>query len=407
MKLRCPRLLCALLMMGAGHVASAACDQTLSVGADVAGTVSRAANGSTICLNTGNYGTVNFTNVKRTGFVTLKSASGTGARMSINEIYESSFIKFDSLTFGPVTVRECSTDIQFINSVWTPNGGGLGFNYTRSCSQTDMRLVVDGATFSNVGRASLEGRLSVRSVRGLTIKNSLFSGQPSSSADASDGVFLGGDAENVIVGPKNVFRDIIQANCGSVHCDAVQMYGNGGNTTFTGNYFVNNTVHIGNYDGGSPNMKITHNIFAGGQGGQNLQIGGVHGMLMEHNTFNRVVLGIGTKSADSPHSGWIVQNNIFDAASFTASGDQPGCGSDCVMRSNLKTNGGSTTPTGTGNVSGTVLYVGAGSLTNWGGWQLAPGSPGKNAATDGSDMGALINAVPTIAPAPPTNVTAN
>ena len=253
-----------------------------------------------------------------------------------------------------------------------------------------MRLVVDGATFSNIGRAGYEGRVSVRGVRGLTIKNSLFSGEPSNAADASDGLMLIGDSTNVTVGPGNTFRDIVQDNCGSVHCDAIQMYGNGSGTIITGNYFVGNTVHVGNYDGDSPNTQIVKNIFDKGGNGQNLQIGGVQGMLMEHNTFHQVVLGIGTKSANQLNAGWVVQNNIFDASSFTASGDQPGCGSDCVMRSNLKSNGGSTTPAGTQTVVGNAIYAGAGSVTNWAGWQLTAGSPGKNAATDGTDMGAPV-----------------
>jgi len=388
------------ILLGVSQVSFAACDQTLSPGANVSSTVSAAASGTTICLNSGNYGTLNFTNIKRSDFVTLRSVSGVGARMSIGEVYDSRYIKFDSLTFDSVGVRECSTDIQFLNSTWTPGGGGLAFNYTTSCSQSDMRLVVDGATFAGVGRAVFEGRLSVRGVRGLTIKNSLFSGQPSNSADASDGVMLTGDSTTVTIGPGNVFREIIQGQCGSVHCDAIQMYGNGSGTVITGNYFINNTVHVGNYDGGSPNMKIVHNIFDRGQSGQNLQIGGVKGMLMEHNTFRGVVLGIGTKYANTQHSGWVVQNNIFDASSFTASGDQPGCGSDCVMRSNLKSNSGSTTPTGTNNITGNAIYVGTGSPTNWSGWQLAANSPGKGAANDGQDMGAIIGNGTTLLPAP-------
>jgi hypothetical protein len=314
--------------------------------------------------------------------------------MSIGEVYDSSYIKFDSLTFDSVSVRECSTDIHFLNSTWTPGGDGLAFNYTTSCPQSDMGLVVDGATFANVSRAIYEGRLSVRDVHGLTIKNSIFRGQPSNQADASDGLMLTGNSTNITIGPGNVFRDIIQNQCGSVHCDAIQMYWNGSGTVITGNYFINNTVHIGNYDGGSPNMKIVHNIFDRGQNGQNLQIGGVKGMLMEHNTFREVVLGIGTKRANSQHSGWVVQNNIFDASSFTASGDQPGCGSDCVMRYNLKANGGSTTPTGTNNITGNTIYVGTGSPTNWSGWQLASNSPGKTAASDGQDMGAILGSNP-------------
>jgi Right handed beta helix region len=388
-----------MTLLGAPSLARAqSCTQTLSPGANVASAVSSASNGSVICLNSGSYGTVNFTNIQRGDFVTVRSASGQGARMSIGEVYNSRFIRFDSLTFDSVAVRECSSDIQFLNSTWSPGGGGMVFMYGTSCSQADMRLVVDGATFASVGRAGYEGRLSVRGVRGLTIKNSTFSGQPSNSADASDGVMLVGGSTNVTIGPGNVFRDILQPQCGSVHCDAIQMYGNGSGTVITGNYFSNNTVHIGNYDGGSPNMKVTHNIFDRGPSGQHLQIGGVQGMLMEHNTFRGVVLGIGTKSADSPHSGWVVQNNIFDGANFIASGDQPGCGSDCVMRNNLKSNGGSTNPTGSNSIVATAVYLGVGSVTNWLGWQLASGSPGKGAATDGKDIGVVFGSSTTPPP---------
>ncbi len=397
-------------LFGAPMLAQAqTCTQTLNPGANVASAVSSASNGSVICLNSGSYGSVNFTNIRRSDFVTVRSASGQGARMSIGEVYNSSFIRFDSLTFDSVSVRECSTDVQFTNSTWTAGGGGLGFIYAAACSQSDMRLVVNGATFASVGRGGYEGRLSVRGVRGLTIKNSLFSGQPSNSADASDGVMLVGGSTNVTIGPGNVFRDIIQAQCGSVHCDAIQMYGNGSGTVVTGNYFVNNSVHIGNYDGGSPNMKVTNNIFDKGQSGQNLQIGGVQGMLMEHNTFRGVVLGIGTKSDNQQHSGWVVQNNIFDAASFAATGDQTGCGSDCVMRNNLKTNGGSTNPAGTNSLSGTVIYASSPSLTNWAGWQLAAGSAGKAAGTDGKDVGVVLGTSgsqpDTTPPSAPINLT--
>jgi len=403
-------LLLTIGLLGAPAYAQT-CTQTLNPGANVASAVSSAANGAVICLNSGSYGNVNFTNISRSGFVTVKSTAGVGARMSIGEIYNSKFIKLDSLTFDSVAVRECSTDIQLLNSTWVAGGGGLSFNYTTSCSASDMRLVVDNGTFAGVGRAAYEGRLSVRGVRGLTIKNSVFSGQPSNSANASDGVMLVGNATNVTIGPGNTFRDIMQSQCGSVHCDAIQMYGNGSGTTITGNYFVNNSVHIGNYDGGSPSMKITNNIFdKGSQGGQQLQIGGVQGMLMEHNTFRGVTLGIGTKSANSQHSGWVVQNNIFDGASFTASGDQPGCGSDCVMRYNLKANGGSTSPAGTNTITGTLVYTGVGSLTNWTGWQLAPGSAGNNAGNDGKDVGYLgttSGSTDTTPPLPPTGLAVN
>ncbi len=252
----------AFLVLAAPFGAHAqSCTQTLNPGDNVALAAAAAPNGSTICLNSGDYGNQRFTNIRRTDFVTLRSTTGVGARMSIGEIYGSNFLRFDSLSFNSVSVRECSTDIQLVNSTWVPGGGGLVFNYTTSCPQTDMRLLVDNGTFTGVARAVFEGRLSVRGVRGLTIRNSLFNGQPANTADASDGLILVGNSTNVTIGPGNVFRDILQSQCGSVHCDAIQMYGNGPGTVITGNYFVNNSVHIGNYDGGSPNTKIVGNIF--------------------------------------------------------------------------------------------------------------------------------------------------
>jgi hypothetical protein len=169
-------------------------------------------------------------------------------------------------------------------------------------------------------------------------------------------------------------------------------------------------VYVGFYDGGSPSMTIRNNVFDTNPGGQAIQIGGINGMLMEHNTFRNMTLGIGTKFANTPHTNWTVQNNIFDNAHFTASGDQPGCGSNCIMRYNLKSRGGSTNPAGTNVVTGTAVWAGAGSPSNWAGWELASGSPGKDAGNDGKDMGTLYYGTaspqppPATVPNSPTNV---
>jgi hypothetical protein len=384
-----------------------ACTQTLSVGANVASAVSSAANGATVCLNAGDYGTVNFTNISRTGFVTLASANGVTARLKMGEVYNSKFIRFSNLTVAGATVRGCSTNIEFWDSVFEPNTSGLAYNYDTACTGvTNMALVLDGVTFDKVQNAGYEGRLSIRGVKGIQIRNSTFSGQPTSGQ--SDGIQIVGNSQNVTIGPGNIFRDILQSQCGTVHCDAIQAYGGGANTVIDGNYFTNSSVYVGIYDGDSPSTVIRNNIFDTNPGGQALQIGGVKGMLMEHNTFKNITLGIGTKSGMSQHSGWIVQNNIFDNADFIASGDQPGCGTDCVMRFNLKSNGGSTTPTGTNTVTGTAIYVGTGSVSNWGNWRLAAGSPGKNAANDGMDIGSTSfggsSSQTTTAPGAPSNV---
>src|SRR5262249_7302682 len=122
---------------------------------------------------------------------------------------------------------------------------------------------------------------------------------------------------------------------------------------------------------------------------QALQIGGVQGMNFAHNTLKGITMGTGTKSGDSPNSGWTVENNLFDGADQVAAGDQAeGCGAGCIMRYNLESNGGSTSPAGTNSIAGTAVYVGSPqSFANWSNWQLAAGSPGKAAGNDGQDMG--------------------
>ena len=42
---------------------------------------------------------------------------------------------------------------------------------------------------------------------------------------------------------------------------------------------------------------------------------------------------------------------------------------------------------GTGNISGTPVFVGGPHPTSYEGYALAAGSPGKGAASDGTDMG--------------------
>ena len=64
--------------------ATAVCTQTISTGANVASIAGSAAPGSVICLNNGNYGSVNFNNITKTSDVTLQSASGKGLPLHLS-----------------------------------------------------------------------------------------------------------------------------------------------------------------------------------------------------------------------------------------------------------------------------------------------------------------------------------
>ena len=69
MKARYSLSILLVLLVGVSHSSMAACDQTLSVGANVASAVANAASGTTICLNNGNYGKVDFFNISRSNLL--------------------------------------------------------------------------------------------------------------------------------------------------------------------------------------------------------------------------------------------------------------------------------------------------------------------------------------------------
>src|SRR5262245_57961343 len=75
------------------------CDQTVNVGVNLASTIANAPNDSTICLNSGNYGSVSLASINRSGFVTVRSTSGTGATANVN-VNSSRFIKLQNLTIS-------------------------------------------------------------------------------------------------------------------------------------------------------------------------------------------------------------------------------------------------------------------------------------------------------------------
>ena len=72
------------------------CDQTLSPGADVAAAVSTATNGATICLEAGDYCSVQLFDISRTGLVT-SVPRWHGRDHEPQQVGRSSFIRFEQM----------------------------------------------------------------------------------------------------------------------------------------------------------------------------------------------------------------------------------------------------------------------------------------------------------------------
>lgn len=396
-------IVCAILL-GTSELANAACTQTLSPGAALASAISSAAAGSTICLNSGNYGTVMLGSFTKSPPVIVQSVTAQGASMGLTAQNGANGVTFDSINFssGGATISNSSTkNITIKNSAF-----GTSQLVIVTTNFNNNNILIDHNTFGAYNSTGYEGRLTITwgagapgpTPSGVTVTNNTFG-----PGGCSDGIQIG--AKSVMIGPGNVFTGMVQGSC-SAHVDAIQGYGQG-STSINGNYFTGNTINIGFYDGGS-SETITNNVFGPPTTvAQNIQLGGVVGMTLAHNTFRNTIVAYGSKAGNSPNSGWIIQNNVLVNSDLIASGDQPGCGANCIVRYNLVDAQSSIAPTGTNIVSGTPTFVGGNPPTTWAGYQLAGSSLGSKAGNDGQDMGAnyfVGSTSGTQAPVAPTNL---
>ena len=380
-----------LVAAGASHGAMAACTQTLSPGNDVAKAATSAAAGDTICLNAGNYGTVAFTNIAKSADVTIQSASGRTATI-YPDIWAANHLRFQNLTINGLEIKDASRNVTIASSTF--KGQAI-----LRVTGTAVNVVIDGSTFDGITvcASCYEGRLQIISGDGVKITNNHFGG-----GGESDGIQIG--ASGAIIGPGNVFEGLLQGSYGR-HIDSIQGYGQS-NTTITGNYFTNNTIYVGMYDGGK-NESITNNVFGpSSTNEQKLQLGSIQGLTFTHNTVKgNFVVAQGAKNGMTRNSNATYRNNIFDGTSIADTGDQPGCATGCVYESNLFSS--SSNARGTGNTIAKPTYVAGASPANWAGYQLATGSAGYRAATDAADLGVTYYGPGSAAPvalAPPTGL---
>jgi hypothetical protein len=375
-------LLFAALSLGASYSAHAACTQTLSPGANVAAAVSSAAAGSTICLNSGSYGTVNLFDIKRTGLVTVQSTSGKGAALS-PQVGNSTYIRLSNLTITGGLQNSCSRNIEWIGNTVTGT-----ITLTNSGCTGSLATVFDGNSFGAINAGGgYEGRLSLIYGSGITVKNNTFG-----PGGASDGIFMGGSVSDVMIGPGNVFTGILESLCGSVHCDAVQGYGAGTGIVMDGNLFEKGDTFIMMPDGSS-GIVVRNNVFngAGVTYPDKIQFGSASRPVFQHNTVINVRASFDSKTGESATSGALAENNIMTGGSEFKTANGSGC-SGCTFRSNLV---------------GTPTFVGGTAPANWAGFALAPSSIGKGTASDALDMGADIAGVSVPSPtvlAAPTNL---
>lgn len=383
-------------LIGGGAFAQA-CTTTINPGTSVASAVSAAAAGSTICLNSGSYGSFSLSGIVKSNYVTVKSTSGVGAVVSPSVTGGTQYVRFSNLTINGMSVIGASTKhIAIANSTFTAKLDIVTTNFNNN------DILVDGNTFNGINSGGgAEGRVSVRwpngpgSVpAGVTISNNNFAG-----GGCSDGVQLG--SYGVVVGPGNNFSNLTQGNCVE-HVDAIQGYGQS-HSVIKGNFFYKPRVCLGFYDGGNTEI-IENNVFVGtGVDGSQcvIDLGSLTGTSFKHNTLVNVSPRVGGINSSGGGSGMYTEN-IMGASRFNG-GPLSSCTS-CTFTHNMFSSSGGN---GTNNIIGSPSFTGGTSGTTMAAFQLAVGSPGYKAALDGTDIGALIGESGTgnsVALPPPTSL---
>jgi hypothetical protein len=368
-----------VLLIAAPRISFAqTCTTTINAGTDIATAVANVASGGTVCLNAGGYSAFNST-VTKTSMTTVQPAPGVSQSQvtipSVN-VGTSQNLKFQNMTIGETAIGTGSAaalHIHFANIKFT---GAVCINTPTNVNQDTL---IDSSTFAGVGTGCTEGRVGVngRNVyhsvsSGVVISNNIFG-----PGGCSDGIQIVGDALGVQI-LNNEFVGIKQGSC-VAHSDPIQFYGAQG-TIITGNYFHGNSTGIMSGDCNGSNSVVTNNVFVtDGEYPDQVVMSGSNAGTYDHNTFSngaRMRFGkincqvaTNVKLTNNMVSGGIWLSEGQTTSGFTISNNQGLGGSNAI--------------------TGAPTYVGGSSPTTWAGWRLANGSAGKNAGTDGLDIGTL------------------
>ena len=362
---------------------------TTTIGSGLQAAIEKASAGSTICLEAGNYGEIGVSTSK-SGMVTIEPASGVSqsqAVLGFTNVKTSSDLTFEGLTIaGGNNGSESSpaTHIHWIGDAFT---SGL-------CIQTptsaNIDVLVESSTFvdidtpgcGNEGRLQVNGdNKNVSGTNGVVISHDLF--ETASPRGCTDGVNITGGASGTVIGPGDEFSGMEQGSCDPEHVDPIQFYG-GPDTTVTGDYFHGNSDGIMSPDGNGSPMTVTNNVFdTDGEYPNQIVIGGGGGDVIEHNTFgNGAGIRIGSVNVGPTADDETIRNNIITGELDLTEGQSS---SGWSIEYNLVE--GATI--GSHGIDGRPAYVGGGSEpSTWAGWELTSTSPGHDAASNGTNIGA-------------------
>lgn len=385
---------------GATGLATPACTSTYtpaSIGNDTYGgsalesAISSGRGGPVYCLGSGDYGslkngTISVYSVSPAGGVTIEPAPGAAATSVSFSISGASNVTMQN--FGGSNAASDSAGLSVV-------GMPYGFGDNSNIAFLDNSMEATGVSIKNAsananiyvarnrfvgfGSAGEQSRLLINTTspcpNGVTIAHNLMSG------GVADGIDIdGGSCGTQITG--NEISNIEQANCGQIHCDAIQDNGGGQATTITDNYIHDTTDCWGLYDGLS-DYTIENNVCSSPAPDTSywMQVGGADGFTFQHNTV--------TSTAGAPYYNYNGSNtnlNFSNNIWYSLPSPHPGnpVAGTFTEDYNLSP---MADDAGTHNQRGRPRFVGGPSPTSWTGFAIVSSSRGYNAANDGQSMG--------------------
>lgn len=364
------------VMFGSSPAASCNINATTSTFSQ---SVSSATAGQTICLASGSYGTWGGTNKA----ITITKQSGATPTMAVDFRAGDRDFTLDGLTItggnisgnsGNYADANNPKNITIRNSTFT---GALNIEYIANAN-----IMLDDNTHNNIDNnancTGAPGRIwlsySGNTPSGVTIQNSTLDGGNADGIQAGTG----------FVARNNVFSNIKEKSSNDcAHTDPIQLLGAKG-AQIIGNYIYNSADGIVAYDG-VEQAVIERNVVHLVSGRYGIELYADSGSTIRHNT---LIYGTGCayvacgqiildrKSGAPAGSGTIIEDNIATAISMNNGS------SAAVNRYNMLRSGASGT-----NFVGVPQYAGGANPTNYAGFMLSSGSPGKGAASDGRDVG--------------------
>lgn len=360
-----------------GDSSSVTCDISATT-TTFASSVTSATAGQTICLASGNYGTWGGTNKA----ITITKQAGATPVMAFDFRTGDKDFTLDGMQISSGNISGNSGNYNDTNNPRNITIRGSTFTGAVNIEYlANANIIFDGNTHNNIDTNATCTASPARiwfsygpAQSGVTIRNSTMDGGNTDGIQAGAGF----TAEN------NTFRNIkekSQADC--QHTDSIQLYG-ATNTIIRGNYIYNSADGIVAYDGTAGNL-IENNVIDLVTGRWGIELYADNGSTIRHNTlvYNTgceyaacgwVVLD--HKTANPAGVNTVIENNILTGISMNNGS------SASVNRNNMLRSGA----TGT-NFNGTPSYTGGTAPTNYSGFYLNPGSPGKGAGSDGFDVG--------------------